>query len=135
VYFNSVGERVEAGSVGMEVAGIGVGADPSVGGGPTVSATAVLTIAVISIGVDTPAPLSGMIGPQAVRNTARTIIKTVDFFISASLFPEDFHTRQNVPLFSHEQYRAGPLMRNKSHPTKRPCSQGLYPAHDLGLRG
>jgi hypothetical protein len=82
----------------MEVAGIGVGAGPSVGGGPTVSATAVLTTAVISIGVDTPAPLSGMIGPQAVRNTARTI-KTVIFFISASLFPEDFHTRRNVPLY------------------------------------
>jgi len=68
--------------VGINVAGAGVGGGPSVGGGPGVSAMTVLISAVISIGVDT--PLSGIIGPHAVRVTARAIVKAVHRFISAS---------------------------------------------------
>ena len=73
---------MEDDSVGIGVSGMGVGDGPSVGGGPAVSAITVLTSAVISIGVEIPLP--GMIGAHAVRNTARRIVKTVIFFISAS---------------------------------------------------
>jgi len=73
---------VEDGSVGIGVGGTGVGDGPSVGGGPAVSAITVLTSAVISIGVGI--LFSGIIGAQAVRNTARRIVKPVSFFTSAS---------------------------------------------------
>jgi hypothetical protein len=87
LYFNSVGESVEEGRVGMGVAGIGVGEGPSVGGGPIVLATTVLTSAVITIGVTAPLPplpLAGIIGAHAARTIAKRIVKAVDFFISVS---------------------------------------------------
>jgi hypothetical protein len=81
LYFNSVEERVEDGSVGMRVDSTGVGEGPSVGGGPGVSGITVLTIAVISIGVETPPCMT--LDVQAVRNIMRTAVKAVSFFISA----------------------------------------------------
>ena len=73
---------MEDDSVGIGVGGTGVGEGPAVGGGPAVSAITVLTSAVISIGVEIPLP--GMIDVHAARNITRTIVKVVNFFISAS---------------------------------------------------
>src|SRR5688572_19643386 len=86
---------MEDGSVEIGVGGTGVGDGPSVGGGPAVSAITVLTSAVISMGVGL--LLSGMIGVHEVRNTARSIVKVVNFFISASFSSRLMH-EQNVPL-------------------------------------
>jgi phosphate/sulfate permease len=80
---------VEDGSVGMGVDGSGVGDGPSVGGGPGVSATTVLTTAVISKGVGptgVDSPLAGMIGAHAERSIVKTIMKEWIVFIPASLF-------------------------------------------------
>src|SRR5687767_12921737 len=94
-YFNSVGERPEDSRVGIGVEGSAVGEGPSVGGGPTVSATTVLMTAVISMGVASPLP--GMMGAHAERKTRRITVKTIIFFIQASL-SWDLHKRLNVPV-------------------------------------
>jgi hypothetical protein len=83
LYFNSVGERVEDGSVGIRVDGTGVGEGPSVGGGPSVSGIVVLTIAVISTGVEI--LLCVTAGVHELRNITRTTVKVVNVFIVASL--------------------------------------------------
>ena len=66
----------------MDVGGARVGKGPAVAGVPA-SGIIVLTWAVMTIGVDTPPLLSGMIGAQAAMSTAR-VIKVICFFISAS---------------------------------------------------
>jgi len=83
MYFNSVGESVDDGSVGMAVGGSGVGKGTAVSKGFTGSAMVVLTSAVTIIGVDSPLP-AGMIGAQAVRNTTKRMVKVVRVFISDS---------------------------------------------------
>jgi hypothetical protein len=105
LYFNSVGVKLEDGSVGMGVDGMGVGEGPPVGGGPGVSATTVLTSAVMTIGVDR--SLSGMIGAHPASNTPIKIVKLVIFFRSASL-SEGISCRIECSLF-YKKYRPSTL--------------------------
>jgi hypothetical protein len=91
-----VGDSDAEGRVGSGVGGSGVGNGTCVSNGFTgPEETAVLTSAVIAIGVDSPAPpLAGMIGAQAVSNIKIRMVKVVRIFISDSFFLRTY--RENV---------------------------------------
>jgi hypothetical protein len=74
---------VEEGSVGINVAATGVGVGPSVGEGAGVSGITMLVSAGITTGVGRSSIVSGAVGPQAARSSAR-VVKAIQFFISAS---------------------------------------------------
>src|SRR6266508_639058 len=94
----------------MGVAGTGVGEGPSVGGGPGVSATTVLTSAVISIGVEIPLPEGE--AAHALRNSAR--VKANSFFIEASLYSRTDTENNLFPSSQYsKEYRAGLLIKTK----------------------